>query len=123
MGPLFFLVMLVPFTLNGFAIREAFFVSFLGSVGVAADQAFAAGFLYFLVTVALALPGGVVIALGRAPRGRAPARRAWLSADVAVVVVTYDALPWIEQCLDSVARGGGRRRRQRLADGTVALRP
>ena len=37
MGPLFFLVLLVPFTLNGFAVREAFFVSFLGSVGVPAD--------------------------------------------------------------------------------------
>jgi hypothetical protein len=61
MGPLFFLVLLVPFTLNGFAVREAFFVSFLGSAGVAADPAFAAGFLYFLVTVALALPGGVIL--------------------------------------------------------------
>jgi len=61
MGPLFFLVLLVPFTLNGFAVREAFFVSFLGSAGVPADQAFAAGFLYFLVTVALALPGGVIL--------------------------------------------------------------
>jgi uncharacterized membrane protein YbhN (UPF0104 family) len=61
MGPLFFLVMLVPFTLNGFAVREAFFVSFLGSVGVPADQAFAAGFLFFLVTVALALPGGAIL--------------------------------------------------------------
>ena len=61
MGPLFFLVLLVPFTLNGFAVREAFFVSFLGSVGVDADAAFAAGFLFFLVTVALALPGGVIL--------------------------------------------------------------
>ena len=61
MGPLFFLVLLVPFTLNGFAVREAFFVSFLGSVGVAADPAFAAGFLFFLVTVALAAPGGAVL--------------------------------------------------------------
>ena len=50
MGPLLFLVMLVPFTLNGFAVREAFFVSFLGSLGVGADEAFAAGFLFFLVT-------------------------------------------------------------------------
>ena len=57
MGPLFFLILLVPFTLNGLAVREAFFVSFLGSVGVPADQAFAAGFLFFLVTTALALPG------------------------------------------------------------------
>jgi uncharacterized protein (TIRG00374 family) len=62
MGPLLFLVMLVPFTLNGIAVREAFFVSFLGSLGVGADQAFAAGFLFFLVTVALALPGAAVLA-------------------------------------------------------------
>jgi uncharacterized protein (TIRG00374 family) len=61
MGPLFFLVMLVPFTLNGIAVREAFFVSFLGSVGVGADEAFAAGFVFFLVTVALALPGGAIL--------------------------------------------------------------
>ena len=61
MGPLFFLVLLVPFTLNGFAVREAFFVSFLGNLGVDADAAFAAGFLFFLVTVALALPGGVAL--------------------------------------------------------------
>jgi uncharacterized protein (TIRG00374 family) len=61
MGPLFFLVLLVPFTLNGFAVREAFFVSFLGSVGVPSDQAFAAGFLFFLVTATLALPGAVIL--------------------------------------------------------------
>jgi hypothetical protein len=61
MGPLFFLVLLVPFTLNGFAVREAFFVSFLGSVGVPSDQAFAAGFLFFLVTTTLALPGAVIL--------------------------------------------------------------
>jgi hypothetical protein len=61
MGPLLFLVMLVPFTLNGIAVREAFFVSFLGSLGVGADQAFAAGFLFFLVTVFLALPGGAIM--------------------------------------------------------------
>jgi glycosyltransferase 2 family protein len=61
MGPLLFLVMLVPFTLNGFAVREAFFVSFLGSAGVGANQAFAAGFLFFLVTLAVALPGGVIL--------------------------------------------------------------
>jgi glycosyltransferase 2 family protein len=61
MGPLFFLVLLVPFTLNGFAVREAFFVSFLGQLGTDADAAFAAGFLFFLVTVALALPGGAIL--------------------------------------------------------------
>jgi hypothetical protein len=61
MGPLLFLVMLVPFTLNGIAVREAFFVSFLGSLGVGADQAFAAGFLFFFVTLLLAAPGGAIM--------------------------------------------------------------
>jgi uncharacterized membrane protein YbhN (UPF0104 family) len=62
MGPLLFLVMLVPFTINGLAVREAFFVSFLGTLGVAAEPAFAAGFLFFVVTVLLALPGGAILA-------------------------------------------------------------
>ena len=61
MGPLLFLVMLVPFTINGLAVREAFFVSFLGSVGVGASHAFAAGFLFFLVTLLLAFPGAVIM--------------------------------------------------------------
>ena len=61
MGPLLFLVMLVPFTVNGLAVREAFFVSFLGNLGVGADAAFAAGFVFFLVTVGMALPGGAIL--------------------------------------------------------------
>jgi glycosyltransferase 2 family protein len=75
MGPLFFLVLLVPFTLNGFAVREAFFVSFLGGVGVDADQAFAAGFLFFVVTVAMALPGAAIL-LWEGLRGGAGAAHA-----------------------------------------------
>ena len=61
MGPLLFLVMLVPFTVNGLAVRESFFVSFLGGLGVSADRAFATGFLFFVVTIALALPGLAII--------------------------------------------------------------
>jgi uncharacterized membrane protein YbhN (UPF0104 family) len=57
LGPLLFLVMLVPFTVNGIGVREAFFVSFLGNLGVTHDQAFACGFLFFVMTVLLALPG------------------------------------------------------------------
>jgi glycosyltransferase 2 family protein len=62
MGPLLFLVMLVPFTINGLAVRESFFVSFLGALGVSADRAFSAGFLFFVVTVAVALPGAAILA-------------------------------------------------------------
>jgi hypothetical protein len=81
-GPLLFLVMLVPFTINGLALREAFFVSFLTKLGVGADTAFAAGFVFFLVFVGVALPGLAIVAwenlrggapgplgLSRAPRG------------------------------------------------------
>ena len=62
MGPLLFLVMLVPFTVNGFAVRESFFVSFLGNLGVSPDEAFAAGFLFFVVTLVMSLPGAVILA-------------------------------------------------------------
>jgi glycosyltransferase 2 family protein len=62
MGPLLFLVMLVPFTINGLAVRESLFVSFLGALGVSADRAFSAGFLFFVVTVAVALPGAAIVA-------------------------------------------------------------
>jgi hypothetical protein len=74
MGPLLFLVMLVPFTLNGFAVREAFFVSFLGQLGVDADAAFAAGFLFFVVTIVMAIPGGLIL-LWESIRPRAPGRQ------------------------------------------------
>ncbi len=72
MGPLLFLVMLVPFTLNGIAVREAFFVSFLGSLGVGADQAFAAGFVFFFVTLILAAPGGGIMLWEGARSGARP---------------------------------------------------
>ena len=74
MGPLLFLVMLVPFTINGLAVREAFFVSFLGKLGVGADAAFATGFLFFVVTIALSLPGAAILAW-EGLRGTARPRR------------------------------------------------
>jgi glycosyltransferase 2 family protein len=62
MGPMLFLVMLVPLTINGAALREAFFVSFLGKLNVGADAAFATGFLFFLLSFALAIPGAIILA-------------------------------------------------------------
>ena len=69
MGPLLFLVMLVPFTINGLAVRESFFVSFLGALGIGADPAFSTGLLFFAVTVAVSLPGAGIVAW-EALRGR-----------------------------------------------------
>jgi glycosyltransferase 2 family protein len=61
MGPLLFLVLLVPFSVNGIAVRESFFVSFLGRLGVDPDKAFATGFLFFVVTLCLSLPGALLL--------------------------------------------------------------
>ena len=72
LGPLLFLVMLVPFTVNGLGVREAFFVSFLGKLGIHADPAFACGFLFFIMTILLALPGLAVLLWEGLRRDRAP---------------------------------------------------
>jgi glycosyltransferase 2 family protein len=61
MGPLLFLVLLVPFTINGIAVRESFFVSFLGGLGVDPSRAFATGFLFFAVTITISIPGAIVL--------------------------------------------------------------
>jgi hypothetical protein len=63
MGPLLFLVILVPFTINGLAVREAFFVSFLTQLGVEKESAAACGFLFFVVTITLAIPGAIILAV------------------------------------------------------------
>jgi uncharacterized protein (TIRG00374 family) len=77
LGPLLFLVMLVPFTVNGLAVREAFFVSFLGTLHVPADAAFATGFLFYLLAIASAIPGAILLSAGALP-----ARRKDMSAQI-----------------------------------------
>ena len=62
------------------------------------------------MTVALALPGGAIL-LWEGLRGR-PSATPWLTSGV--VVVTYNALPWIERCLESVRGVRDDRRRPRL---------
>jgi glycosyltransferase 2 family protein len=74
MGPLLFLVLLVPFTINGLAVREAFFVSFLTQLGVEKEPALATGFLFFVVTIALSVPGALVLAWENLRGGAADAR-------------------------------------------------
>ncbi len=71
MGPLLFLVILVPFTINGLAVREAFFVSFLTQLGVDKESALATGFVFFVVTIALSLPGAVILGWESLRRGAA----------------------------------------------------
>jgi glycosyltransferase 2 family protein len=61
LGPLLFLVMMVPFTINGLGVREAFFVAYLAQFDVSADAAFATGFLFYVVTVVASLPGALIL--------------------------------------------------------------
>src|SRR4029077_731240 len=75
MGPLLFLVMLVPFTVNGLAVRESFFVSFLGGLGVSADRAFSTGFLFFVVTIAAAVRCAAIVAWEGVTRAEPKAAR------------------------------------------------
>jgi uncharacterized protein (TIRG00374 family) len=72
LGPLLFLVQMIPFTLNGIGVREAFFVGFLGRFDVPQEAAFAAGFLYFAVSIATSLPGAILF--WRNMRPAAPAQ-------------------------------------------------
>jgi uncharacterized protein (TIRG00374 family) len=68
LGPVLYLVLMVPFTINGLGVREAFFVAFLGRFDVDADAAFAAGFLFYAVTLAASLPGALTLLWGSGPR-------------------------------------------------------
>lgn len=75
LGPLLFLVLMVPISINGIGVRESFFVYFLGRFGVDPDAAFAVGFLFFAVTIAAALPGGLILAWRSVRGGVPPASR------------------------------------------------
>jgi glycosyltransferase 2 family protein len=74
LGPILFLVTMVPITVNGLGVRETFFVLFLGRFDVSSDAAFAVGFLFFAITMAAALPGCAILAW-RSVRGGVAAGR------------------------------------------------
>ena len=55
------LVMVVPFTLNGLGVREAFFVGYFGRFGISNDTALAAGLLFYAIILAESIPGGLIL--------------------------------------------------------------
>jgi glycosyltransferase 2 family protein len=61
LGPLLFIVQMVPITLNGIGVREVFFVEFLARFEVDEPAALAAGLLFFAVAMATSLPGGFIL--------------------------------------------------------------
>lgn len=66
--PLISLAGMLPISVNGLGIREALYLLLFGRVGVPPDAAVSMAFLYFAVTLAASLPGGLVYALQRGPR-------------------------------------------------------
>lgn len=66
--PLISLAGMLPISVNGLGIREALYLILFGRIGVAADAAVSMALLYFAVTLAASLPGGIVYALQRGPR-------------------------------------------------------
>ena len=71
LGPLLFLIQMVPVTLNGLGVREVFFVEFLTRFDVSEPAALAAGVLFYAVTIAVALPGAFIL-LWRSVRSAVP---------------------------------------------------
>ena len=104
MGPLLFLVMLVPFTINGLAVREAFFVSFLGKLGVERRRRVRDRLPLLRRHDRARAAGRGDPRLGGAAAGTRPRpgldHGSWLTSSSSIV--TLNALPWIEQCLESL---------------------
>jgi hypothetical protein len=67
--PLISLAGMLPISVNGLGIREALYLLLFARIGVPADAAVLMALLYFVVTLAASLPGGIVYALQRGPRG------------------------------------------------------
>jgi uncharacterized membrane protein YbhN (UPF0104 family) len=71
LGPVLFLVTVVPISLNGIGLREAAFVALLRGVGVSTADAFVLGLAFFAVGLLTAALGGAVL-LRRALASSAP---------------------------------------------------
>jgi uncharacterized protein (TIRG00374 family) len=66
--PLISLAGMLPVSVNGLGIREVLYVLLFGRVGIRSEAAVSMALLYFVVTLAASLPGGVVYMLQRDPR-------------------------------------------------------
>ncbi len=102
LGPLLFLVMLVPFTINGLGVREAFFVSFLGATRRERRRCLRDRDPLLPDGRSCSRRLGWPCSSGRAC-GALRQSRSWMSSDVSIVVVTWNSLATIERCLGSVA--------------------
>lgn len=65
--PLISLAGMLPISVNGLGVRDALYVLLFGRVGIDGPVAAVMAFLYFAVTLAASLPGGIVYMLQRGP--------------------------------------------------------
>lgn len=68
--PLISLAAMVPVSVNGLGVREALYLLLFGQLGSPPDVSVSLALLYFAVTFAASLPGGVVYAMHHAPARR-----------------------------------------------------
>ena len=61
MGPLLFLVLLVPFTINGHRRARVVLRQLPRRARRRPDRAFATGFLFFVVTITISIPGALIL--------------------------------------------------------------
>jgi uncharacterized membrane protein YbhN (UPF0104 family) len=73
LGPMVSLLTLLPISVNGMGVRELGTVAFLAPLTIHEDSAKTLAFLWFAVTVAVSLLGGLVYLVGAFPKARTDA--------------------------------------------------
>ena len=58
--PIIFLLTLLPFTINGWGIREGAFIFFFTQTGMAKEEALAIDIIIIFLILLLSLPGGII---------------------------------------------------------------
>jgi uncharacterized membrane protein YbhN (UPF0104 family) len=71
LGPMVSLLTLLPISVNGMGVRELGTIAFLAPLGVNAGAASTLAFLWFMVSVAVSLMGGMVYLFGAYPKAQA----------------------------------------------------
>lgn len=67
MIPMSFLVQMVPLSVNGFGVREAFYVFYFARLGLSTESAIALSFLGTVLIMLFSISGAVVMALRKKP--------------------------------------------------------
>jgi glycosyltransferase 2 family protein len=73
--PLVSVAGMLPISVNGLGVRDYFYITLFGQLGVPPDAALSLAFLYSAVTLIASLPGGIVYALRRPPSTASPGLR------------------------------------------------